>query len=345
MDKQNSVKRYTNKGETNMNESRPLSIKTVLLLLLALSLIYFQINTSQKLVNMENQLSMMSNEIVGIKNLVSQQNYMITEEKADYIFYGITYENEKLNAKLGVLSMKMDLSFTKLPADSKVFLDIQSTKDHYQSTNGDPGMGIDMANADVNYDTSQVFAFNADSLNRYSSDMTFDIGQNYKVTLVIETPTDTFREILGVIAALEWSEPAQFPTVEVVNLSSVSNTANFIYKLSLASLAELNSGFEFYDTKSLYDFNKLYADNNSALEVVNEVVKASYKITYLDKVIKEGEMTPYVHPETGVAGWKADDKVEFEIDDTADYSSAIKIEFTTIDESGNTTTIKRGTFQ
>ena len=66
-----------------MNTKYPLSIKTVLLLLLALSLIYFQINTSQKLVNMENQVSMMRNEIVGINNLVSQQNYMITEEKAD----------------------------------------------------------------------------------------------------------------------------------------------------------------------------------------------------------------------------------------------------------------------
>ena len=327
-----------------MNTKYPLSIKTVLLLLLAFSLIYFQINSSQKLVNMENQLNMLRNEINGINGLVSQQNYMITEEKADYRFYGITYENEKLNAKVGVLSMKMNLSFTKLPADAEVFLEVQGTKDHFQSTKGEPGIGIDMANAEVTYDAPQAFEFKSDGLNLYSSDMTFDIGQNYKVTLVIKTPTDTFSETLGVIAALEWSEPAQYPAVEVVTLSSVSNTANFIYKLSLASFAELNNGFEFYDAKSLYDFKKLNADNN-VLEVVNDVVKASYKITYMDKVIKEGEMTPYIHPETGSDGWKADDKVEFEVDASTDYASALQIEFTTIDENGKVTTIKRGAFQ
>ena len=137
-----------------MNTKYPLSIKTVLLLLLALSLIYFQINTSQKLVNMENQVSMMRNEIVGINNLVSQQNYMITEEKADYLFYGLTTENEKLNAKVGVLSMKMNLSFTKLPADAKVFLEVQGTEDHYQFPTGEPGIDIDMTNAQIKYDTS-----------------------------------------------------------------------------------------------------------------------------------------------------------------------------------------------
>jgi hypothetical protein len=293
---------------------------------------------------MENQVSMMRNEIIGINNLVSQQNYMITEEKADYLFYGITYEDEKLNAKVGALSMKMNLSFTKLPADAKVFLEVQGTKDHFQSTKGEPGIGIDMANAEVTYDAPQAFEFKADGLNLYASDMIFDIGQNYKVTLVIKTPTNTFSEILGVIAALEWSEPAQYPMVEVVTLSSVSNTANFIYKLSLASLAELNNGFEFYDAKSLYDFNQLNVENN-ALKVVNDIVKASYKISYMDKVIKEGEMTPYVHPETGSDGWKADDKVEFEVDASTDYASALQIEFTMTDENGKVTTIKRGAFQ
>ena len=328
-----------------MNTKNPLSIKTVLILLLAFSLIYFQINTSQKLVTMENQLNMLRNEINGINGLVSQQNYMMAAEKADYMFYGLTTENEKLNAKVGVLSMKMNLSFTKLPADSKVFLEVQGTKDHFQSIKGEPGIGIDMANAVVMYDASQTFEFIADGFNQYTSDMTFDIGQNHKVTLVIKTPTDTFSEMLGVIAALEWSEPAQYPTVEVVSLSSVSSTANFIYKLSLASLAELNNGFEFYDVKSLYDFSKLGVANSSALEVVNDIVKASYKITYLDKVIKEGTMTPYVHPETGSDGWKADDNVEFEVDASADYGSALQIEFSITDKNGKVTTIKRGAFQ
>jgi hypothetical protein len=293
---------------------------------------------------MENQLNLLRNEINGINGLVSQQNYMMTAEKADYMFYGLTTENEKLNAKVGILSMKMNLSFTKLPADAKVFLEVQGTKDHYQFPKGEPGIDIDMTNALIKYDASNTYEFSTDGLNHFTSDMIFDIGQNYKVTLVIKTPTDTFSEILGVIAALEWSEPAQYPIVEVVNLSSVSNKANFIYKLSLASLTELNNGFEFYNAKSLYNFNQLNADNN-ALEIVNDVVKASYKISYMDKVIKEGEMTPYVHPETGSDGWKADDKVEFEVDASADYGSALQIEFTITDENGKVTTIKRGAFQ
>ncbi len=327
-----------------MNTKYPLSIKTVLLLLLALSLIYFQINTSQKLVNMENQLSMLRNEINGINGLVSQQNYMITAEKADYMFYGLTTENEKLNAKVGVLSMKMNLSFTKLPADAKVFLDVQGTEDHYQFPTGEPGMDLDMTNAQIEYNTSNSYEFIADGLNQFTSDMIFDVNQNYKVTLVIKTPTDTFSETLGVIAALEWSEPAHYPTVEVVNLSSVSNTANFIYKLSLVSLAELNNGFEYYNAKNLYDFNNLSESQTVDLDVINKVVKASYKITYLDKVIKEGELTPYVHPETGSDGWKVDDKVEFEVDASTDYGSALQIEFTITDENGKVTSIKRGAF-
>lgn len=328
-----------------MNTKYPLSIKTVLLLLLALSLIYFQINTSQKLVNMENQISMMRNEIIGINNLVSQQNYMITEEKADYLFYGLTTENEKLNAKVGVLSMNMNLSFTKLPADAKVFLEVQGTKDHYQFPKGEPGIDIDLTNALIKYDASNTYEFRANGLNQFTSNMTFDMNQNYKVTLVIKTPTETFSEILGVIAALEWSEPAQYPIVEVVNLSSVSSTANFIYKLSLVSLTELNNGFEFYNAKSLYDFKNLSDNQTVDLDVINKVINASYKITYMDKVIKEGELTPYVHPETGSDGWKADDKVEFEVDASADYGSAIQIEFTITDKNGKVTTIKRGAFQ
>ncbi len=324
-----------------MNESKPFTIKTVLLLLLACSLIYFQINTSQKLVNMEAQLNMLRNDINGIHGLVSQQNYMMTAEKADYIFYGLTTENEKLNAKAGVLSMKMNLSFTKLPADAAVFLEVQGTKDHFPPVNGEPGVSIEMTK---DYDAAQAYVFEADGLNLYASDMTFDIGQNYKVTLVIKTATDTYSEMLGVIAALEWSEPAQYATVEVLNLSSVSKTANFSYKMGLVSLAESNNGFEFYDSKNLYDFRNLSANQTIDLDVISKVVKASYKITYLDKVIKEGELTPYVHPETLAEGWNVEDKVEFEVDASTDYASALQVEFKTTDDNGKVNTIKRGVF-
>jgi len=327
-----------------MNESKPFTIKTVLLLLLAFSLIYFQINSSQKLVNMEAQLNMLRNDINGVHGLVSQQNYMITAEKADYMFYGLTTENEMLNAKAGVLSMKMNLSFTKLPADAAVFLEVQGTKDHFPFINGDPVVSIEMANDVMHYDAAQAYVFEEDGLNLYASDMTFDIGQNYKVTLVIKTATDTFREMLGVIAALEWSEPAQIATVEIINLSSVSKTANFSYKMGLVSFAESNNGFELNDSKNLYDFRNLSANQSIDLDVISKVVKASYKITYFDKVIKEGELLPYVHPETNTEGWNVEDKVEFEVDASTDYASALQVEFKTTDENGKVSTIKRGVF-
>lgn len=326
-----------------MNQSKTVLAKIALICLIAFALIAFQAHSAQRFAEMETQIAALRNEVYNVNNMISQQNAMIMEENSDYIFYGLTFENEKLSATTGVLAMKMNLTFTKLPSDAKVFIELQGSKDHYPLAKTEPGLSVQLPIDAMQYGDKQTIEFRPDGLNLFSSDMNFDIGQNYKLTLVVETAEETFSEPLGIIPALEWSEPAHYATVEIVTLSADSKTGNFKYKMSLVPLSEMNDGFTFYDEKNLYDFEKLKGANNKDQGVTTEVVNAHYRITYLDKVIKEGDMRANFNPETG-SSWEVEDQVKFEIDPSSDFEKALQIEFTTEDENGKKSTFTRGVF-
>lgn len=304
----------------------------IAVIILILALVISQVTLFSKIENLENQNENLQNMLFGVQSSLSQQNYMITTEKADYMLRSISCDQVKINKKTAVMNFTMSVSFDKLPSDAIVSLDYRGTTNHFPTIRMEPiYSSIETVN-ELTFGSPQTVTLMKTSPNIYTSELNLDLGQNYEFSIVIESKDDSFREIIGVIPALEWSEPNYSVQVDMHELGvTMPDNGRFDFT---AKLVTPYFSYEAYDMpygKILYNFQD-HEKNISA-----DLTSVKYIVYYKNEIIDQGEMAYIERFEPEISGWEISDVTKFKADIQSNTVSDLRMDFIILNEDGNST--------
>ena len=301
-------------------------------IILILALVISQVTLFSKIENLENQNLNLQNMLYAVQSSVSQQNYMITTEKADYLISGISCDKVKINKKTAVLNLTMSVSFDKLPSDAIVSLDYRGTTNHFPTMQMEPIYSSNETVKELTYGSPQTVTLMKTSPNLYGSELNLDLGQNYEFSIVIETNEDSFREVLGVIPALEWSEPNYSVQVDMHELGvTMPDNGRFDFTAKLVAPYFLYEAYDMPYGKVLYSFQ------DREKNISPDISSVKYNVYFEDEIIDQGELAYIERFEPEVSGWEISDVTKFKADIQSDYITGLRMEFVILDEDGKTT--------
>lgn len=296
--------------------------KTTLIFALVL-MMTTQIFMLREINDLKLKVQYLHSEISGVSSKISNQTYTMQMENALYRFSGIEYEDVLIYKTPGVLAMKMLVKFDKLPADAEVKMAYRGTFDSFSES-------------EQQYDTEQTVNLVEKTSNVFLFDANFDTNKNYELSIVISGNGEQVREVLGVLPILEWSQNTHQIQVTTSYLGvTTPDNGRLDFKLELFKNGLHNyenySSPHSYPVKSLYDFDKL----ENPFET--DVVEATYRIYYLDALIKEGKLETAAQID---GYWHITDQATFKADINGDYATGFRIEVDTLTSGGTIKTYK-----
>lgn len=305
-----------------MNSNMKNITKIILILALAFVLIT-QFVMLREINDLKSKVQYLHSEISGVSSKISNQTYTLQMENALYRLSGLEYEDVLVYKTPGVLAMKMLVKFDKLPADAEVKIAYRGTFDTLDAS-------------EQQYDTEQTVNLFERTTNVFLFDANFDVNKNYELSLIISGDGEQEREVLGVLPILEWSQNTHQIQVTTSHLGvNTPDNGTIKYKLELIknglhAYENYSNGLS-YPVKSLYDFSKL----ENPFEM--DVVEATYRIYYLDALIKEGKL----ESETQIEGyWQVTDEAKFKANIQSDYAEGFRFEVDTVTSGGTVKTYK-----
>lgn len=301
-------------------------------IILIIALLISQVTLFNKIDNLENQYANLQNLLYGVQSSLSQQNYMITTEKADYIIQGISCDKVLINNKSGILTLNMSISFDKLPADAVVSMDYRGTTNHLPSIKLDPMFSSSESVENLTYGSPQTTVLMKTSPNLYASEFNLDLGQNYEFTVLIETKDEAYREVIGLIPALEWSEPNYAVQVEMKTLG-VTTPDNGRFEFN----AKLEHPFYAYDEYVMPYGKVLYNFQNIEKKIAPEIASIEYRVYFKDELVDQGELAYQERVQPEISTWEVSDVSKFKADMQTDYIRELRMDFVIVDVDGNTT--------
>lgn len=296
--------------------------KTTLIIALVL-MMFTQILMLREINDLKLKVQYLHSEISGVSSKITNQTYTMQMENALYRFSGIEYEDVLVYKTPGVLAMKMLVKFDKLPADVEVKMAYRGTFDSFSES-------------EQQYDTEQSVNLVEKTSNVFLFDANFDTNKNYELSMIVSGNGEQVREVLGVLPILEWSQNTHQIQVTTSHLGvTTPDNGRLDFKLELFKRGLHNyenySSPHSYPGKSLYDFDKL----ENPFET--DVVEATYRIYYLDALIKEGKL----ESEVQIDGyWHITDEATFKADINGDYATGFRIEVDTLTSGGTIKTYK-----
>jgi len=299
--------------------------------ILIFALVISQVTLYNKIENLENLNMNLQNMLYGIQSSVSQQNYMITTEKADYLIQGISCDKVKINKKVNVLNLTMSVLFDKLPADAIVSLEYRGTTNHLPSMKMEPVYSTNESVNTVTYGSPQTITLLTPSTNLYESEINLDLGQNYEFSILIETKDASFREVIGIIPALEWADPDYSVKVEMKELSVMTpDNGRFEYT------AKLDENYLSFDEYAIPYGKVLYNFQGQEYTPSAKVSAVTFNIYYKDALIDQGKLVYNTSTDLESPAWEISDVCKFKADIKSDTTKDLRIDFAIGYEDGKT---------
>lgn len=311
---------------------------TVVAIVLIIVLGFFQYSYFQKVSDVQTSVGQVMNEIRMIRSDISQQIYQLNAEKADYILDGIEFYDGKFTDDKKKYSTQMKITFSKLPADAAYSLEVLEYSKHYPIQNnlyGPSDAYIDENVKQMEYSAIKTVTLTSDQKNVYTADLNLSYEKNYEYTFVIETPTQVFREKLGVIPVLEWMDPIYNAEVYYNELGVRSPDNGYIsYNINLYRALDQSNGNLLISDKIL-----VYPDNERLKS--NGISSITYKVIYENALIKEGNLSQSHNTYSFNENYEVHDTAKFTADINDDLSDKFIFEFTITDTEGKVTTFEK----
>ncbi|GAB6109120.1 hypothetical protein [Fusibacter bizertensis] len=310
----------------------------VLGIFLIMVFVLFQYSYFQKVNDVQYSIDQVTREISAIRSDISQQIYQLNAEKADYILDGVMFTDSKFTDDKKKFSTQMKITFSKLPANAICSLEVLESSDHYPIQYNLYGpyneYNVDGV-SQMKYSSFKTVTLLSDQKNIYTAGLNLSYEKNYEYTFVIETPMQVFREKLGAIPVLEWTDPIYNAEVNYSELGVRSPDDGYIsYNINLYRALDQSSGNLLVNDKIL-----IYPDN----ERLNSkgISSITYKVLYENALIKEGILDHSNNSYGNNEIYEAHDTAKFTADMNADLTNKFIFEFTITDAEGKVTTFER----
>lgn len=295
--------------------------KTHAIIMLIILLAYSQITLHQKLENLESQLLTIQSEVLNTRSTVSNQLYQLNRSEQMYHFEGFNVIDHALDLEKETLTLSFELTFTKMPINGEVKLEISDTDKRLIAFDLH---GYEQPNTtDAIYVNKAVISLDGQD-NRFKGEMVLDLNKNYNFALLVGDGNEQSKESIGIIAAQEWFKSPSTISVAMRGLSiAAPSSGQFHYDLFIGNQNSREYRYDYYH-KSLFTFDAIERIPSNAFKAI------TYRIYYKDVLLDTFEVTDMKWENDAI---KITDSVKFVSDINASDSHIFKfvVTLTTLD--------------
>lgn len=293
--------------------------------MLIILLAYSQITLHQKIDSLTSQLSSIQSEVSSTRGYISNELYQLNQSEQMYHFEGFNVLDKTLSLDHETLKISFELTFTKMPVNGDLKLEISSTDERLITYSP---YGFEQPyDSDSLYHLKETITLEG-SNNRYTGEILLDLNKNYAFAILVDDGKEQSKESIGVIAAQEWFKSPSNISVIMNGLSiTAPSGGQFSFDLYVGNHASDDPYQYDYYNKSLFDFNTLE-------RIASDDIKSiTYKIYYKESLLDTVEVTDLKWENNAI---KITDSVAFVADINKSDQHTFRFEVTLITITGET---------